>query len=161
MDRDLERCRCVAEAFEHSQRTLWSSIWPSGHCSVTSLLLAPLLRCADPSGKWRIAIGVVAYALPRRVWRYKTEGQPLRHAWCERLDGAVVDATYGQFDMCDPLVVLEPVCAGDLGHYAHVILDLDAEEAYRRSIQPTLRSGWGMMAGRTDMIELFERLDYL
>lgn len=161
----LERCRRVAQAFEASQRALWCSLWPGGHCAVTSLLLAPLLRCADPAGEWRVAIGVVAYtrcgAFKRPAYQRDIDRQPYIHAWCERADGALVDGTYGQFDFGDALAVLEAHEAGDLGHYASVVLDLDAEEAYRRSITPSERDGWGIVAGRTGMYELFQKLDYL
>lgn len=142
----------VASAFELTQRALWSSMWPRGHCAVSSLLLAPMLRCADPDGCWRVAVGVVAWtcngalaAEYERRWgeRAVAHKAPLPHAWCERsADGAIVDPTYGQFDAGEALVVLASREAGDLGHYAHRIMTLDEEESARRSIAPSLADGW-------------------
>lgn len=131
----LERCARVAASFQASQEELWSSMWPLGHCAVSSLLLCPLLRCADEAGCWRVAAGLVASS-------YRSPRLPLRHAWCESAAGDVIDPTYGQFDG-DPLLVLPAREAGQLGHYASLVMTLDEEEAARRSISPSRsRGGW-------------------
>lgn len=141
----LERVAAVGQMIEATQRELWSSHWPMGYCAVTSLLSAPLLRCADDAGGWRVAVGVVA-ATGLRRWRVEYDWrrtEPFCHAWCESAAGDIWDPTYGQFDGGDPAVVLPAHQAGDLGHYASWVMTLDEEEDARRSISSRrFKDGW-------------------
>lgn len=154
----LERCAAVARAFEASQIALWNSMWPLGHCAVSSLLLAPLLRCADEPGGWRVAVGEVAHTLPHGQRYDWARRQPLVHAWCESAAGDIVDATYGQFDHMEPLLVLPAYRAGDLGHYTSWRMTLDEEEDARRSISPELSpKGWGAHSNVKAYFDLLRR----
>jgi hypothetical protein len=167
-DREWERIAAVAAAFEQTQLAMWSSMWPLGHCAVSSLLLAPMLRCATADASWRVAVGIVAHTINgglnaeyERKWGEKLPDinkYPLPHAWCENDAGDVVDCTYGQFDLGDALVMLKARETGDLGHYAHRIMTLDEEELARRAITPHERDGWS--AGSI-VKRWFERIDYL
>lgn len=144
MDRsasDLQQVRQIALSFQVSQETMWSSLWPLGHCAVTSLLLCPLLRAYDTDAGWHVVVGLVAG--PRALTIYENPGTPRRHAWCEDAAGDIADPTYGQFDRGDALVVLPAHEAGDLGHYASWKMTLDEEDAARHSIV-SKNDGWSV-----------------
>jgi hypothetical protein len=67
----------------------------------------------------------------------------MAHAWIESPEGDIIDPTYGQFDGGPALRVM-PACYGhEYGHCGELVLDLDQEEFYRRSIKPrSERDGW-------------------
>lgn len=119
----LERAEAIATAFEGTQRSMWSSMWPLGHCAVSSLLLNPLLEAAMPEEEWRVVVGVA--------------GDCHTHAWIQNRQGDVVDPTWGQFDR-DARVALRIEPAGNAGLWqAEIELPPEQEDFYRRSIEPT------------------------
>lgn len=123
----LDTATEIARAFEATQRAMWSSIWPHGHCMVTSLLLAPLIRVPL---EWDVAVTVgVAH-----------ENRP--HAWIETPCKDIIDPTFGQFTGEEALVVLPADRSTQLGHCAKVRLNLKAEEVYRNAIRPSVGNGW-------------------
>lgn len=164
IDRDWARIQRVADAFAETQRAMWSSLWPLGHCAVSSLLLAPLLRAASDDG-WAVHVGLVAWTRSGAVQSIIDERTgrpldyyrpPLRHAWCESRAGDVVDVTYGQFDRGAELVCLRAHEAGDLGHYTSWRLKLDEEEGCRRSIVSS-GDGWSVRSAVRPMFEAIDR----
>jgi hypothetical protein len=133
----FEMATNIAIAFEKTQRVTWSSTWPTGHCLVSSLLLAPLIRMPV---EWEVAVAIgVAYKC-----------RP--HAWLETPDGDVIDPTYGQFDRGKALRVLPAHQSGDLGHMIEVKLTIAQEERCRNAIQPSIGNGWNQAA---DILQLF------
>jgi hypothetical protein len=129
----LARAEEIASRIEPAFEVMWSMMWPLGHCAVASLCLAPLLR-ASLEIDFRVVVGRAAN---NQV-----------HAWVETPEGDIVDPTYGQFDDGPALRVLKAHEAHLLGHCGEIMLDLDQEEHYRRSIKPyTTRDGWTARSG--------------
>jgi biotin operon repressor len=128
---DLEKAGAIAREYVDSQRMAWS-LWPGGHCFVTSLLLAPLLR-ASLEEDMAVIVGVV-----------QRHGLIEKHAWIEDLTGNIVDPTYGQFDGGPAVRVLQYYRADELGHWGDIRLTLAQEELYRNSIRVRTgdESGW-------------------
>lgn len=131
-----ERAWRICQAFETTQRVMWSSMWPWGHCAVSSLLLAPMLR-AGIGREYRVVIGWVRETPTHR------HGV---HAWVADEEDYKYDPTYGQFlksGFPTKLATLGIYLAGDPApHVAHNTLTLDGEEEMRRSITPTEGDGW-------------------
>lgn len=119
----LERAGVIARESDRVFRVMWSSMWPTGHCTVASLCLAPLLR-SSLDVDFRVAVGRAGDCKP--------------HAWVEGPDGDIVDPTFGQFDDGTPLRVLDSHHADELGHCPEILLTLDQEENLRRSIKPKM-----------------------
>lgn len=133
----LERAINIAIAFERTQRVTWSSTWPYGHCFVSSLLLAPLIRVPL---EWEVAVAIgVAH-----------DSRP--HAWLEAPDGDIIDSTFGQFDGGKPLRVLPAHQSGLLGREVEIKLSVTQEEYCRQAIKPSQIDGWDQLAG---ILELF------
>ena len=138
---DLERAGAIAREYVSSQRMAWN-YWPGGHCYVTSLLLAPLLR-ASLEQDFAVVVGMVRYC-----------GRQEIHAWIENLEGDIVDPTFGQFDGGPAVRVLPVYRSDELGHWGEIRLTLDQEEFYRNSIQVRTgdESGWDPLCR---ILELF------
>jgi hypothetical protein len=129
----LERAAEIARAFQETLQAQWSSMWPHGHCGVSSLLLNPMLTAAVPQLCTRVAIGV---CLDARV-----------HAWVESDVGDLIDPTFGQFMDHDfnyefPLLIAPAHMAHLYGHCADTYLTPSQEDFYRRSIDPFKLNGW-------------------
>lgn len=121
----IERITDICLSMETVWPTMWDSCWvttwPNGACTVTSLLLAPLLR-ASIHADLHVVIGVV---------------DGMKHCWIELDDGTVVDPTFGQFvPGLQPLMILPPAECTSRGHRAHTVLSLEDEENYRSTIRP-------------------------
>lgn len=124
-----DRLEVIVESFAVQQRAMWSSMWPFGHCAVSSLLLCPIL-CAGTGKSWWVA-----------VRRFKdSRGRLRRHAWCVDAGDTVVDVTYGQFAPQEERVWFISDCDDRFKPY--VVLDPDSEDRARRSIQPSDEEGW-------------------
>ena len=128
---DLEIAGAIARESVSSQRMAWSH-WPGGHCYVTSLLLAPLLR-ASLEKDFAVVVGIVQFC-----------GRQERHAWIENPEGDIVDPTFGQFDGGPAVRVLPVHRADELGHWGEIRLTPSQEEFYRNSIRARTgdESGW-------------------
>lgn len=128
---DIEKAGAIAREYVVSQRMAWSH-WPGGHCYVTSLLLAPLLR-ASLEQDFAVVVGIVQYC-----------GRQERHAWIENPEGDIIDPTFGQFDGGPAVRVLPVYRSDELGHWGEIRLALDQEEFYRNSIRARTgdESGW-------------------
>lgn len=137
---ELQRAEKIARAFVWVQRAMWSSMWPLGHCGVSSLLLNPQLTAPMPDQEWAVVVG-----------NYKGRA----HAWIESFGGDIVDITWGQFGDAPtdwPLLVLPAHEAASRGHFAEIRLSPQEEDFYRRSINPHEYQGWH---GRSKIKHLF------
>lgn len=133
----LEHATNIALAFQRTQQVTWSSTWPIGHCFVSSLFLAPLIRLPL---EWEVAV-VVGMA---------SDCKP--HAWIESPEGDIIDPTYGQFDPKAPLRVLPAGHSGELGHMGEIRLSVPQEDFCRNALRPSNKSGWSQDA---DIQQLF------
>jgi len=131
----------ITQKFAEQQRAMWSSLWPMGHCAVTSLLLCPVLRAGTGDG-WSFVVGRVTLLRVPRVY-----GEvPHRHAWCQREDGLIADATFGQFvpdidrELMSDIVLVTEDPGGSYAPYR--VFTMDEEEEARRTITPTEHDGW-------------------
>lgn len=133
----IERATSIAFSFVDQQRAMWSSIWPLGHCAVSSLLLCPILRAGTSNPKWRVAIG-----------RVRVSDRLHQHAWCQLPNGMIVDITYGQFVpelLTTPLRVA--IALDELrDYYVYRELPLQSEDEARHSIR-SMRNSDGWMPG--------------
>lgn len=127
----------ICRSFEQTQRVMWSAFWPMGHCAVSSLLLAPILRAALER-EYRVVIGYVNETHSHR------EGA---HAWVQDEDENIFDITYGQFakEGHNHPTALGVMPSGSLNgiYMPFISLALDGEEEMRRQIKPQSQlGGW-------------------
>lgn len=133
-----ERAVSIALSFADQQREMWSSLWPRGHCAVSSLLLCPILRAGTGNQMWRVAIG-----------RVRVFDEMHRHAWCELRDEIIIDITFSQFltGSREKLRATPMRVATNLDNLSNYLvyteLTLQREEEARNSIRSTGNSdGW-------------------
>lgn len=151
--RTVARNEDICRSFELTQRSMWSSMWPFGHCAVSSLLLAPMLRAACER-EYRVVIGYVIHT--------DTHIGGV-HAWIQDEQGWIYDPTYEQFNRDRHQIVVKPaylITHEDAGlHKPFVSLTLDGEEQARRSIKPQSTSeGW---TASSIIKQLFHRLNVI
>lgn len=145
-DDHFVRAHMICEAFEQTQRVMWSYMWPMGHCAVSSLLLAPMLR-AGLERDYHVVIGWVRETRTHR---------PGAHAWVEDQDRNIYDPTYHQFfkkpdwqykgeQPREPSALMVAAAGSPKMNLYHPLvgLTLDGEEEMRRSIKPqSCPDGW-------------------
>lgn len=129
----LLRTRAVCLSAEAMWKTMWKT-WPDGHCTVTSLLLAPILR------------GSVGYGFEVMVGSVEIQDEWQPHVWITTPEGCYIDPTYGQFMGYDdsPLLITR---MGRGPRYEWKLILTSKEERYRRSIEPKHSSLMGWSAG--------------
>lgn len=137
--KELDRAGRIAQLLDKAHEEMYSYLWPTGCCTVTSLVLAPYLRAA---------MNIDFHVIVGRAHDCKF------HVWVESPEGDVIDPTYGQFDNGPALRVLNARHAGGLGHCGEVALSLDQEEHYRRTIY--LRKIDGFWSASSEMKILFD-----
>ena len=145
----LERAAQIARAFDLTLKAQWSSIWPHGHCAVSSLLLNPMLTSAVPQLGTKVAVGM---CLNARI-----------HAWIESDSGDVIDPTFGQFLEYDfdrefPLLIASAHQVSIYGHSAEIYLSPKEEDFYRRSINPRELNGWSARSKVKDLFSNYPRV---